>query len=330
MAEARATRLHLQCVNDEAKPTESRDANVPPAANAASGRAPGDFPDAADVVTPPSPEELMASIPEPMPPAGVSSAPASSRRWLLPRRGASRTPQGLMLLWCLWLLATWAIAIVGNTGLPPIRWMILSAMLGLMLAWPLLRLMQDASPEQGPVRSPGDASREPAPLSRRPWSVMRQILRDWLALVLVFQVVVWPLRLTAMWSIGQALVLDGSVAAWSLLAGAIVAWGCTGERPARRTVAMIVIVLLLFGEPLAMAAINAQASRGQGFVWPMRVSPIETVWTATAPASDWIGGPWVERTIAAGVAAVLTWVALAVSLLIARRGESPAMTGENP
>lgn len=262
-----------------------------------------------------------------------------------------------MLLWCLWLLATWVIAILGNTGLPPIRWMILSAMLGLTLAWPLLRLMQE-SPSAGPaeslprttrVRLP-DALRDAdssassstragdgddAVTSRgapkpRAWDVMRLILRDWLALILVFQVVVWPLQLTAMWSLGQAIVLDGSVAAWSLLVGAIIAWGCMGDRPSRRTIAMVLVVLLLFGEPLIMAIINFNASRGQGILWPMRVSPIETVWSATGVPADWIGGPWIERTIAAGIAAVLAWAALGISLMMSRRDETPAVTGDSP
>lgn len=262
-----------------------------------------------------------------------------------------------MLLWCLWLLATWVIAILGNTGLPPIRWMILSAMLGLTLAWPLLRLMQElpstgsaeASPRTTRVRLPdalrdadssatssahagvgGDAAASCDISKPRAWDVMRLILRDWLAMILVFQVVVWPLRLTAMWSTGQAIVLDGSVAAWSLLVGAIIAWGCMGDRPSRRTLAMVAIVLLLFGEPLAMAIININATRGQGITWPMRVSPLETVWLSTGAPADWIGAPWIERTIAAGVAAVLAWAALGISQWFLPSNNVPAVTNELP
>lgn len=264
----------------------------------------------------PSPEELMASIASAGAPASAHPPAVQTRsvwRRLLPTRGAeSRVPDSLLLLWCAWLLATWVFAVLGEVGLPPIRWMILSAILGVMALWPLMRLMQD-------LKLPG-ADGTPRNETR---AAMHLVLRDWFALIAVFHVVVWALRITAGWSFGQALVLIIAATGWSLLAGAIIAWACSAPGSpgspgtpgtpgtTRRTVAMAIIMLLLVGEPALMAIININAPQGHGLHWPMRVSPIETIWVATGRPADWVAGPWIERATASVAAACIAWTALA-------------------
>ena len=58
----------------------------------------------------------------------------------------------------------------------------------------------------------------------------RLAIADWFALIVVFQAVIWPLRLSAGWSVTQTAWLDAAIAAWSLLVAAIVAVGGLARR----------------------------------------------------------------------------------------------------
>ncbi len=134
-----------------------------------------------------------------------------------------------MLAWCGWLLCSWAInwmidgpVFTSNDNmLPVVRWMMMSAMLGMTLIWPACRLTWCC---------------ETKPAARAWW--------DFVCLMLVLQVVVWPLRLLVNWSNAQVWWINIVVAAWSLL---ITLWVYLGlhNNHRGRTLAMIVCVLTL-------------------------------------------------------------------------------------
>lgn len=173
-----------------------------------------------------------------------------------------------------------------------------------------------------------------APSSRaKPWRLPRLtpslVLRDWFCLMMVFQTVLWTLRITAHWSIAQTLWLNGAIAAWSLLAAAIIAWSCRANTGLSRTWGMLFCLLLLLGEPLAMLIVNAGGSATFGdpttaapIAWTMRVSPLETVWrlTEVSATDSALGGglgdgslqPWSRIIAITGIAAAAAWIIIAV------------------
>lgn len=215
------------------------------------------------------------------------------------------SPHTLVLLWCCWLLASWFVTVGLNTSLPSIRWLLLACLLGLAALWPALRLSQDSARAGG--ERPLGAAR-PLPLSPR------LVFTDWVCLMLVFQVVVWPLRLTAGWTVEQTAWLDAAVGAWTLLVAAIVAWGVRSGTGAGRTLAMAVCLLILLGEPLLQGLINLPAWRGESVAhvsWPLRVSPLRAVWHISGPRSSWRVEQWQPQVLAVAAAAVVAWVAVA-------------------
>jgi hypothetical protein len=173
--------------------------------------------------------------------------------------------------------------------------MIYSAITGLMVLWPALRLSQD-----GPDH---DAA---------PSSLMGRVLLDWISLNLVLQTVIWPLHMIAGWSFPQTFWLDGSLAAWSLLTGACIVAGCRSTRGLDRAVAMLLAVALLVGEPLAMWLINLNRSGEQMLLWSWRASPLQTLWHLTTRPGEWQPQRIAVQTLTIASAAALAWIALAM------------------
>ena len=219
-------------------------------------------------------------------------------------------PRGLVLAWCFWLIGSWCVALWIDSTVPAVRWMIFASLLGLMVIWPLIRLSQDITQGAARLSAPGNDPNETETSALTPLV----ILADWFSLILVFQTVVWPLRLTTRWSVEQAAWLDAAVAAWSLLAAAIVAFGCSSRSAARRVVAMILCLLLLLGEPAAIALLDMIAPLPKQTGWTMRVSPLEALWKMTGPPTSWQPGPWRERVFAVAAAAVLAWIIVGIGL----------------
>lgn len=143
------------------------------------------------------------------------------------------------------------------------------------------------------------------------------IFLDWVCLMLVLQAVIWPLKLVGQWTYEQALWLDGAIGAWTLLAGAMVAAGRQFETGWARAAAMALCVLLVVGEPAAMALFSDAGG------WWMRVSPIGVLWELTGRSYnvDW---PAVRQTVTVAAAATAAaWIGLAavrVAWSVGRRG----------
>lgn len=268
---------------------------------------------------PPAQREDDAGTPEsgeePTPRAGGLSLPGDPSRWAQRRRLirplSPNGPgvQGVLLGWCLWLLGAWLMLLPsGTSAMPAAKWMIFTAMLGLMTVWPAVRLSQarlvDVMAEPNDTAKSGDLRR---------WRLLT-VLLEWVCLMLVFQAVLWPLRLAAaqehagQWTLEQGAWLDGAVAAWSLLTAAIVGWGCLQRGGGRRMAAMVLCMLLLFGEPIVMAIAVQVGGAGSG--WSMRLSPFQTLWHLTAPLQKLALAPAAAQVISVAAAAVLAWAAL--------------------
>ena len=183
--------------------------------------------------------------------------------------------------------------------------MIVSCMTGLMLMWPALRLGQNI---------------------RRPMSA-GHVLWDWLCLVLIVQVVIWPLRVSTEWTVAQVVWLDVALGGWSLATGLLLLI-CSGwTSGAGRTAGMLVCLLLVLGEPLLMAGLTWTGICG---VWPMWVSPIDTLWALTSrPVVIWPG-----HILGVTAAAVAGWIVVAVGRKAAStantRPGDDLSTGEGP
>lgn len=141
------------------------------------------------------------------------------------------------------------------------------------------------------------------------------IFRDWLSMNLVFQSVVWPLRITAGWELEQALWIDAAVASWSLLVGALTAWGCRYRHNSGRAWATIIVFLVTFGEPLLLNGIALLNEKFSLAIpnWPMRLSPIETMYALTVSSGLFEPGAWRFNVVAVAAAGLLAWLITLIS-----------------
>ncbi len=201
--------------------------------------------------------------------------------------------RALVLAWCLWLIGVWALLLV-TIGWSPLayRWMIFAAFIGLMGLWPAARLSQDH-------RGPGART---------------IILVDWLCMLLVFQAVLWPMRIVARWSLEQTLMVNAAVASWALLTGLLIAWGRSFGTGTFRTIAMLGCVGLIVLEPLALL-VNAAVN---GTPWNdlpnLRISPLQAAWELTAAPALYLPRPWADYTLGIAAAALVGWCVLAATV----------------
>ena len=199
----------------------------------------------------------------------------------------SRQAQNLRVLvlgWCLWLLGAWAASLLIDSPVPATRWMIFSSLIGLMAMWPTVRLSMDERAAQGRAQD---------------------VVREWLALFCIFQVVIWSLALTARWGFAQTVWLDCAVGAWSLMTALLLTVAVHAPHRLLRLLVATLCLLLLVGEPLVLTMVQ---SPGADHRWFLRVSPIETVWALTEVPIDFASGPWQSNVRAAGVAVGSGWV----------------------
>ncbi len=200
-------------------------------------------------------------------------------------------PRGLIFLASIWLVVSWAVAIGFRTPVeassasytPGVRLMLVSAAIGLIIGWPLLRVSQ---------------SRAEYP--------MTQTLLDLIVLLALVQVVIWPLRLVTPWSPARTAALDATLVSWTVLAGALVASATGSHRTGPRNIAIIACVAMcLVGPVLALIGIRGSAMTG---LTPelLQAGPLLEVYTLshggrTAPGgAQWM---WISMVALAGAAA---------------------------
>lgn len=183
----------------------------------------------------------------------------------LPSRLISPT---LLLAAVIWLLASWFMnAVLDSARLlavvdgelrwdialePTARGLLISIVLGGMLAWPAWRLSQPAPRLAG-----------------------AQLGADLMCLIMLIQVVVWPLRVGVRWPLERAATIDLTLVAW-LMAAALVTWvGWLKRTPLARTLAMVGCVLLVGGGYLVTLV--------TGYGGAARLTPITMIWMLAQP-----------------------------------------------
>lgn len=207
----------------------------------------------------------------------------------------------IIIGWCFWLLGSWGVAWFSDTAVPRARWMLLAGLLGMMLAYPAVRLSQSPNPDE-----PGRGA--------------MQVLFDWLCLISVFQAVLWSLHLIAAWPLSRGLWLDAAVVSWTLLAALIVGWARLYASSVIRTLGMALCIALVVAEPLVLWLTGTRpGSEG----WLLRVSPLQAVWELSSPPMRTIVHDWPPQILLIGLVAVSGWASLigwrVLDALIARK-----------
>jgi len=207
------------------------------------------------------------------------------------RTTAIELPRGLILAASIWLVASWLVSMGLHTPLQPssasytpgVRMMLVCVVLGLTIAWPVLRLSQN--------------------MPRFP---LRQVLLDLLVLLALVQIVLWPLRLVTTWSPGRTLAVDATITGWAALAGAFVAAGVITPRMAPRVLSMLAcLALVLFGPFMAWLGVMT----GANWFRLIELSPLMTVGTLTDSNAPPALQQWMDiYTLLA--AAGLAWLGL--------------------
>ncbi len=235
--------------------------------------------------------------------------------------------RALIISWCLWLLVSWSITLAIGATVHAVRWVVFSAVFGLMAVWPAIRLSQQLpgrfsgglsgrceDTAGGDRKSSGHVKCGVSTSSTRVLATML----DWVCLVLVFQVVVWPLMLVAHWSLEQTLWLDLAVVFWSLLSAVLVGLGRVLPMPGVRVGAMLLCMLLLVGEPAWMAMVGegfdtagiATGVGRSGWDWQMRISPLQALWELTTTVQPYDPSAWRPTILSTAAASGLGWLAL--------------------
>jgi hypothetical protein len=204
-------------------------------------------------------------------------------------------PRGLVFLSAVWLVITWVATVglhapmVSNTvtyGYQSSQ-LIQSAMVGMTIAWPLVRLTV-ATPSQ-PVSS---------------------TLLDALCLGVLAQLLIWPLREVCGWTVGRAFVLDGTILGWLAVVAGIVTAGRATHRTWGRVSAMTLLVAVAAAGPIVATMLGDRAASGLG--------PL----SATSTIAGMGLAPHTDLDIAilgqSIVAAVIVWAIVAAAALHAR------------
>lgn len=195
-------------------------------------------------------------------------------------------PRPLALMWTVYLFIATAMtfaAISGVGGLtldvyrPALRVLLATVAAGVILVWPMIRLSQ-----AGPAEHPGVAS-----------------LKDFFAVVVPLQAIVWPQWVLAAWPVDAIGVLAASLTAWAVLSAGVQAlyfrWergagpaegdGYDAVRGGPRAAMMVLFVGFAAAGPLLgsawMLVATGQWPAPAGGAWWMLTSPITAVFELT-------------------------------------------------
>lgn len=219
-------------------------------------------------------------------------------------------PRGLILVASVWLISSWSVAIgfrppveaSSASYTPGVRLMLISAVIGLVIGWPMLRL------SLGTALYP-----------------IKQTVLDLVVLLALVQVVVWPLRLVTPWSPARTAALDATLVAWTVLAGAIVASAVGTQRAGPRNIAIFAcLCMCLAGPSLAILGLHMRPLDGFSHRL-LQIGPLLEVHALsgggrTAPhAAQWM---WIGIVAAAAAA---SWSVLGVmATLRSKDADRPA------
>jgi hypothetical protein len=177
----------------------------------------------------------------------VTSLPQVHSLHVHPLRGDSTKdpiglviPRGLVMLTALWVFASWLFLFGTNPPIqaqsasygPTIQMLFALVGVGVGIAWPLLRLT-------------GQRSRQP----------VAQALVDGLAIVVLLQVVIWPLRLVTTWSLPRTVGVHIALILSVCCVGALLSIAHASSNPRTRTAAMALLVALVAIPPCVWAVL---------------------------------------------------------------------------
>jgi len=202
--------------------------------------------------------------------------------------------------------------------------MVLVAVLGAMCVWPTIHLSLPSA-----LKPTGNPSRN-KPSSEH---ALRQVLSDWLVLVVIFQLVIWPIWFSAgrfdpavqtrvmRWSAEQVAYISVGFVAWTAMAGLVVGWSRWIDSTWSRMLGVATCLLLVLFEPIWELAV--QWLFGQhGTMKPYRVSPLSTFWALTEPRWEferpW---PWIARILSVFIASLVGWMVLLGLKTMSRKRE---------
>ncbi len=206
-------------------------------------------------------------------------------------------PRALIFFASFWLIGSWILAMGLRTPVHPnsasftpgVRLMMLCITVGIMIGWPLMRLSQ----------------------AKARWPI-RQTILDVIVLLLLVQVVIWPLRLVTDWSTMRTAAMAATLGCWLLFVGAIVAGAIVTDRPGPRMLAMLAcIAVSLLGPALTLLGVVT----GANWMSLIELSPLMAVHTlgqgGSIPPPD---EQWTLITLLA-VGGVFVWAALLAGTL---------------
>ncbi|MFM7260021.1 MAG: hypothetical protein ACKO3W_05395 [bacterium] len=234
-----------------------------------------------------------------------------------PTRGLF-VPRALVVLTALWIFAAWVFlfgfhppvqAQSASYG-PSIELLFASIGVGIGIGWPMLRLSGRASD---------------APLA--------QSLFDAIAIIVLLQVVLWPLRLVTAWSLDRTVSLVIAASLTTITIGALMSLGSGSRRERTRTITMAFLVALAVGPAIFRAAVGTVgalfASFGVGPIASLDTPAALTAASAPAllahlaaplPLNTSIGETVIIRHALIGGAVAL---ALAIVAAVQRRASAP-------
>lgn len=213
-------------------------------------------------------------------------------------------PRALIFFASFWLIGSWILAMGLRTPVHPnsasftpgVRLMLLCIAVGMVIGWPLMRLSQ----------------------ARSNWPI-RQTLLDLIVILLLVQIVIWPLRLVTVWSPLRTAAMDAALAGWLLYVGAIIAATIGTGRSGPRVLAMAgCIGVALLGPALTFVGVFS----GADWMSLVELSPLMAVQTlgqggAEPPPTE----QWTHILVLAG-GGIIVWLALVGVRLAVRRDDA--------
>ena len=192
-------------------------------------------------------------------------------------------PRGLVFGASTWLAASWVVSIgirppvqpTSTAYTPAARMLVVAIMIGLLIAWPLARL-SNSKP-------------------RRP---LLSAFLDMISLLVLTQIVIWPLRLVTTWPVERILTISLDLFANTLLVGGLLALVGVTRRGATITMLALVGVVLI---PPVLAM-------GTPIDPILSPSPLVRIWVIASggpgplPPTAWAGA------LVTGVVALSLWL----------------------
>ena len=181
-----------------------------------------------------------------------------------PLPSSPRPPRGLVLGSSIWIAISWIVLVGPRPPLQPtsmsytpaIRMMVQSMLLLTIVAWPLVRLS----------------------LPDRPRPLVSAAM-DTVAMLVLWQIVLWPMRLVTTWPIGRVVALDAEVVTACIAAGTVVACCCRGT--AARIIGMAGLLTWSLGIPAISAVIAGDLP------WTL-AGPFVRTWIESGRGPGWI------------------------------------------